>query len=406
MKTKVILHVSVFLTALLYGCTNNKPIAPKWSEDDVIRTAVKVLSAFEYKVNHLNEVDLKKEIEYICKDWERTNNDSAFLCKVSKDLVCQIISFANNGGIDLYITFYTDNVASGRAESIALYNKMRKLALESDLISENDNTYSWYPRGKFYNTPQIEIRTNEYDNGIAYICSYNEPKKQSRLEGNDILNNGKLPKTVPIKGMEFAHSLELLKYAFSFNDREFINAYIINLPRTEKYIISYVLPIIGDDSIIVGSEEFKIVVDLCKTQTDENGVKTFFYIGKDFEGVDYVVSTLNKTLKEMYESPTGSDEEYAFRIQNQYGMDDLFVPVINMSLIQNKSFAVFYKGVINDPDGYTNIRKSNNGKSYIIGKIMKGEVFTYWKTNDNWYIVQTESGIKGYVHKNRIKPIK
>lgn len=63
------------------------------------------------------------------------------------------------------------------------------------------------------------------------------------------------------------------------------------------------------------------------------------------------------------------------------------------------------QGVINDPDGYTNIRKSNNSKSEIIGKVMEGEVFTYWETNDNWYVVQTAKGIKGFIYKNRIKPM-
>lgn len=173
---------TVLITALLYGCVNNKPTTPKLSEDDVIRTVVKVLSAFEYKANHMNEVDFKNEVEYICKDWEQINNDSVFLYKVSGDLACQIFPFTTDDRVDLYITFYTDNIASGRAESIALYNKMRKLAFESDLISENDNTYSWYPYGKFYKTTQIKIRTNEYDNGIAYICSYHEPQKHSYLE--------------------------------------------------------------------------------------------------------------------------------------------------------------------------------------------------------------------------------
>ena len=62
--------------------------------------------------------------------------------------------------------------------------------------------------------------------------------------------------------------------------------------------------------------------------------------------------------------------------------------------------------MINDLDGYTNIRKSNRANSEIIGKIVDGEVFTYWETNDSWYIVQTAKGIKGYVHKSRIRPIK
>lgn len=63
------------------------------------------------------------------------------------------------------------------------------------------------------------------------------------------------------------------------------------------------------------------------------------------------------------------------------------------------------QGIINDPDGYVNIRKSNNGNSEIIDIVKDGEVFTYWETNDNWYVVQTSKGVKGFMHKSRIKPI-
>ena len=131
MKTKVNLFVTTLLSILLYGC-NIKPFSPKLSEDDVIKTTVKVLSAFEFKVNHMDEVDFKKEVEDICKDWERTNNDSTFLCKISEDLNCQIFPLETNDGVHLYLTFYTKNIALGRAESVALYNRMRALALEKN----------------------------------------------------------------------------------------------------------------------------------------------------------------------------------------------------------------------------------------------------------------------------------
>lgn len=405
METKVNLFIVTLLSILLYGC-NIKPLSPKLSEDDVIKTTVKVLSAFEFKVNHMDEVDLKREVENICKDWGRTNNDSAFLCKISEDLTCQIFPLETNGEVHLRLTFFSKNIALGRAESVALYNRVRALALESSLISANEiyNGFWSHPYGYFYKTTGIKTNEEIYDNGIEYICSYYEPQERSYLEENNVINYGELPKTVAIKGLEFARSMEILMSAFSFNKRESIDARISNLSGTEKYLIEYVLPM-GDDDNAVDYEEFNIFVDLCKIQTDKEGVKTYFYAGKDLEDIDYVVSTLNKTLKEMYKETTGSDEEYAFRVQNQYGLDELFVPVINGGLLRNKSSTASCKGIIDDPDGYTNIRKSNSVKSEIIGKIVDGEVFTYWETNDNWYIVQTESGMRGYVHKSRIKPV-
>jgi hypothetical protein len=62
------------------------------------------------------------------------------------------------------------------------------------------------------------------------------------------------------------------------------------------------------------------------------------------------------------------------------------------------------QGIINDPDGYVNIRKEMNAQSEVAGKIVKGEVILYWDVPDsNWCIVQTGSGVCGFVYKNRIR---
>lgn len=62
------------------------------------------------------------------------------------------------------------------------------------------------------------------------------------------------------------------------------------------------------------------------------------------------------------------------------------------------------QGVINDPDGYVNIRKEMNSESEVIGKTEDKEIFSYWEIPDtNWWIVQTKEGIRGFVHKSRIK---
>lgn len=59
-------------------------------------------------------------------------------------------------------------------------------------------------------------------------------------------------------------------------------------------------------------------------------------------------------------------------------------------------------GQINDPDGYTNIRKEANTKSQIIGKILKNDYFFYEDYNSNWCKVSTQDNKKGFVHKSRI----
>lgn len=64
-------------------------------------------------------------------------------------------------------------------------------------------------------------------------------------------------------------------------------------------------------------------------------------------------------------------------------------------------------GLINDKDGFTNIRVDRSNKSDIIGKIIDKEYFTFFENaNSNWWIIQTENGQIGYIHKSRISFVK
>jgi len=63
-------------------------------------------------------------------------------------------------------------------------------------------------------------------------------------------------------------------------------------------------------------------------------------------------------------------------------------------------------GKINDPDGYSNLRKEQNSKSEIITKISENEYFFYHsKTNSNWYNIKDLKGNIGFIHKSRVSEI-
>ncbi len=63
-------------------------------------------------------------------------------------------------------------------------------------------------------------------------------------------------------------------------------------------------------------------------------------------------------------------------------------------------------GIINDKDGYVNVRLDKTSKSQILGKIYKDEYFTYFEnTNSNWWLIEHKNGEVGYVHKSRITNI-
>src|SRR5882724_7185538 len=60
--------------------------------------------------------------------------------------------------------------------------------------------------------------------------------------------------------------------------------------------------------------------------------------------------------------------------------------------------------VIDDPDGYVNLRKDKSADSPIIAKVKKDEPFEYRCTqNATWCKVKLASGVTGWMHYSRIK---
>lgn len=58
---------------------------------------------------------------------------------------------------------------------------------------------------------------------------------------------------------------------------------------------------------------------------------------------------------------------------------------------------------ISDPDGFTNLRKEKNSSSTIIEKVKSGEKIEVVDGSGDWWLVITNSGNKGYIHKSKIK---
>lgn len=58
---------------------------------------------------------------------------------------------------------------------------------------------------------------------------------------------------------------------------------------------------------------------------------------------------------------------------------------------------------IQDPDGYTNLRKEKNSTSEILQTIKKGEPIEVLDNSGDWFLIKTKEGKEGYVHKSRVK---
>lgn len=58
--------------------------------------------------------------------------------------------------------------------------------------------------------------------------------------------------------------------------------------------------------------------------------------------------------------------------------------------------------IIQDSDGFTNLRKDKTATSEILQKIKSGSAIDVLDNTGDWWFVQTKEGKKGYVHKSRI----
>ena len=70
------------------------------------------------------------------------------------------------------------------------------------------------------------------------------------------------------------------------------------------------------------------------------------------------------------------------------------------------TWAEFKLAVINDPDGYTNVRKAPNAKSEVVFKIEKDEpldeLFLCEPTKGQWFKAKDFFGNQGFIHKSRV----
>ena len=63
-----------------------------------------------------------------------------------------------------------------------------------------------------------------------------------------------------------------------------------------------------------------------------------------------------------------------------------------------------YRGVIDDPDGYVNLRRDKGVDAPIVAKVKREEVFSFErKENDIWCKTKLDSGATGWMHYSRIK---
>lgn len=99
------------------------------------------------------------------------------------------------------------------------------------------------------------------------------------------------------------------------------------------------------------------------------------------------------------------DLEYYYNSYVFYGDKKAFnwLKINNEDIL--KDLGVEYDYVINDSDGFTNLRKDKSSRSVIIEKIKSGEKVEILDDSGNWRLIKTNSGNTGYVYKTKLQAV-
>jgi hypothetical protein len=197
----------------------------------------------------------------------------------------------------------------------------------------------------------------------------------------------------------FKEQLEINNYYGYTLVREFLTNPMREMPALEKIGMNFRATSKQSDIPLL-IEPFSNSYAIDTVRTDETC--RVYETGHD----DYYFTEIERPV----ESPVAGPDGYAMildRTESIYGYipkskvrpytdNDLLNEKIHNDPTKSK------KGVINDTDGYVNIRKEKHASSAIIGKLT-GQEFCYWELPGNWFIVEVKDGLRGFVHKDHIR---
>lgn len=125
------------------------------------------------------------------------------------------------------------------------------------------------------------------------------------------------------------------------------------------------------------------------------------YQGSEYQGV------LQKDLAKLLRDTT----DCRIQVWNDL-KDKLILSSVKTDLVTNdkressKFKDVFVlTAIVDDPNGYTNVRRKQSVSSEIVSKVNQGEKFYTYRQDGNWWQIKTWGGKIGYMHVSRIKII-
>ena len=239
----------------------------------------------------------------------------------------------------------------------------------------------------FLNCNNLNNKFNNMENKIKFTALFNEGTT-IKFTPNDLEKNDPVIKI-------FKEKLENFNKNMSVEDFDANN--LSSLINNETF---FDLQYYTDSSwLTYFIEKYKIdgttlnhLMQEAISKEDFNAVKILLDHGyivsaKDLEIIEDTKKNVQETIKE----------------DKKEGYETYLVSESKIDKISTLSNSKFTTNKIQDPDGYTNLRKEKNTSSEILQKIKSGDHIEVLDNSGDWFLIKTKEGKQGYVHKSRIK---
>ena len=196
-------------------------------------------------------------------------------------------------------------------------------------------------------------------------------------------------------------NVELLSHNFSLSPNSFrSSSYQLTLLDMQNFIKGCGLQeknhkfsfVNGFDSVI--DNKLGLVISFIENSEEDPNLPTeivrFYY--EDIRTINEIEQITEYTIK---------DKEIQETVNEEATKEVAKEEEIKEAVKQEKS----YYGVINDPDGYTNVRDSKSSRSVILFKVYERKEFRIIdKTDDNWWLIEY-NGSQGFIYSKKVNII-
>ena len=308
-----------------------------------------------------------------------------------------------------------------------------------DSISQNKKRLSFMTDSlKINNQEYYQIKTGYNGNfhWETYIIFYVDKNNCNKVMVDEIISGNMIPlekwRTLNKNSNKIDNkpiSKNLISFSDLFNEGSIIKFTPQDLDKNDPEIIAFKRKFLSFESSKPKAEDFDIdgLYLLINDETfsnndgfiDDSWLRYFInkypfqqnvidqltntaIVQEDYEAVKALSKYYIFSKKEIMQSK--KKKKYKDSLHGKLDIDEYYDPqysqIDNILVYITNSYS---KNHIQDPDGFTNLRKEKSTTSEVLQKIKSGEQIEVLDNTGDWFLIKTKEGKQGYVHRSRIK---